>query len=106
MAVRDSYYRELVLRFFSKWNDDDIPTSEIYPLAKGLGVSNASIYKKDLTQVKYGRVLITPPDQSRGIVRFRNAMFKRYVDLRSAIYADAKEKVDRAWLKKFRAHDK
>jgi len=101
MAVKDSYYREIVLRFFARWRDDDIPTSEIYPLAKELGVSNTSIYKKDLTLATYGRVLVTPPDQPRGIVRFRNAMFKRYVSLRGSIYGDVKENVDKAWANKF-----
>ncbi len=101
LAVKDSYYREIVLRLFAKWRDDDIPTSEIYPLGKRLGVSNASIYKKDLTLAIYGRVLVTPPDQPRGIVRFRNAMFKRYVSLRGSIYRDVKENVDEVWRKRW-----
>lgn len=101
MAVKDSYNREVVLRLFAKWRDDDIPTSEIYPLAKSLRVSNASIYKKDLTLATYGRVLVTPPDQPRGIVRFRNAMFKRYVGLRGSIYKDVDENVNKAWTVKF-----
>jgi Cdc6-like AAA superfamily ATPase len=99
-AVRDSIFREKVLRLFAKWSADDIPTSEIYPIAKDLDVRNASIYKKDLTLATYGRILATPPDQARGVVRFRNAMFKRYVDLRKSIYSGVKESVDKAWLER------
>jgi hypothetical protein len=101
IAVRDSIYRERVLRLFAKWKADDIPTSEIYPIAKTLDVANASIYKKDLTLATYGRILVTPPDQPKGIVRFRNAMFRRYVDLRQSIYQGVKDSVDTAWVAKY-----
>jgi hypothetical protein len=97
MAVRDSAQREVVLRFLAKWPSDDIPLSEIYPLAKEMGVTNPSIAKRDLSTEHFGGVLMRPPGHERGVVRFRNAMFKRYIDLRHSMFQDVKSKVDETW---------
>ncbi len=99
-SVRDSYPREMVLRLLAKWSDDDIPLSEIYPLCKKLGVSNPSESKRNLLKRDYGEVLLVPPNHKRGIVRFRNNMFKRYVDLRPSIYANAQSEVNEMWRRR------
>lgn len=98
MAVRDSLPRELVLRAFASWNGQDIPTRDVYRVLRdGLDVNNPSTYKGHLCKEQYGRVLITPAYQNRGMVRFQNEMFKVYVRLRGSLYEDAKERVDAAW---------
>jgi hypothetical protein len=97
MAVRDSRPREILLRLFAKWKDFDIPTSDIYPVARWLSIQNPSILTKDLQREKYGNVLRKPLYARRRIYRFENAMFKRYVNLRPSIYSDAKKLVDETW---------
>jgi histone H3/H4 len=75
-AVRDSTQREKVLRAFAEWKGRDIPTTEVYrKLKRTLGVSNPSIYKGHLMQSQFGRVLLTPPHQTWGLVRFANEMW-------------------------------
>jgi Cdc6-like AAA superfamily ATPase len=99
-AVQDSQQRELVLRSFASWKGRDIPTADVYRVLKTrLGVSNPSIYKGHLLQNSYGRVLLTPPQQPRGLVRFTNEMFKIYVRLRSSLYLGADDRVTNAFLK-------
>jgi hypothetical protein len=83
MAVGEARQREIVLRLMARWDLHDIPLSEIYAMARKLGVVNPSQHKKDLSRKKYGELLLSP---QKGIVRFRNALLKRYVDLRSAIF--------------------
>jgi hypothetical protein len=85
-AVRDSPRRELVLKMFAQWRRREIPTGAIYPVLKQMGVVAPSVYKGHLTSDSYGRVLLTPPFQPRGVVRFANEMFKVYVRLRSPIF--------------------
>lgn len=96
MAVRDSLNREYVLRSFATWTDSDIPTSEVYKVARAVGVGNPSVYKGHLVQEAYGSVLVVPPFQNRGLVRFRNEMFKIYVRLRSSLYSGVKVQVEDA----------
>jgi hypothetical protein len=96
-AVKDSMNREMLLRTLAKWNSRDIPTSEVYPVAKDLGVSNPSICRRQLSADAGGRVLVTPAFQDRGVVRFRNEMFKIYVRLRPSIYQGVDRIVDAAW---------
>jgi hypothetical protein len=102
MAVRDSLHREYVLRSFASWSDADIPTSEVYKLARRLGVSNPSVYRGHLVQAGYGQVLIVPQFQNRGLVRFQNEMFKIYVRLRSSLYLGVKTEVEAAANELFR----
>ena len=97
MAVRDSRPREILLRLLAKWRGFDIPTSDIYPVARTLGIQKPSGLTKDLQREKYGRVLVKPPYAPRRIYRFENATFKRYVDLRPSIYSNVKDIVDSAW---------
>jgi len=85
-AVGESYQREVVLRIMARWGPQDVPLSESYRIAKKLGVANPSQHKRDLERRKYGEVLLAP---QKGIVRFRNALFKRYVDLRHSIFMHA-----------------
>lgn len=96
-AVGDSSPREYVLRLFAMWRNYDIPTSDIYPLARELGVQNPSLSVKDLQTERYGKVLVKPPYAESGVYRFRNKMFKHYVKLRGAVYSSVKENVDRLW---------
>ena len=97
MAVRDSRNREIVLRLMAKWPENDVPLSEIYRPAKSLHVSNPSASKKDLMLKRHGVVILAPPEHDRGVVRFRNAVFKRYINLRDSIYRGVKERVDEEW---------
>lgn len=96
-AVRDSFQREIVLRLLARWPDEDIPTSQIYPKAERVGVSNPSLLKKQLASERCGSVLVAPPGHARGLVRFRNAMFKRYVCLREALFDQVAERIDKVW---------
>lgn len=97
-AVRDSLHREMVLRSFAEWKSRDIPTADAYRVLRDrLGVTNPSVYKGHLMKGEYGRVLLTPPYQERGIVRFANEMFKVYVRMRSSLYIGTDEKVRRAF---------
>lgn len=96
-AVKDSSHRETVLRLCAGWNNVDIPTGEIYPMAKKLRVTNPSTYATHLLSDAYGDVLMRPAIQSRALVRFRDEMFKVYVNLRGSIYLDIDENVDSAY---------
>jgi Cdc6-like AAA superfamily ATPase len=95
-AVGSSRPREAVLRLFAKWASTDIPTSEIYPVAHHLGIPNPSIYVRELTSARLGKVLTKAPYVS-GHYSFSNAMFQRYVNLRSSVYIRLRERVDEAW---------
>jgi Cdc6-like AAA superfamily ATPase len=101
MAVRDSIHREVVLRVAAKWNGQDIPTSEVYAIARDLGVSNPSNYKGHLCSEAYGPAFLTPAYQKQGILRFANTMFKVYVGLRPAIYSGVQERIDKAWENRY-----
>jgi hypothetical protein len=92
MAVRDSYNREVTLRAFAHWTDADIPTGEVYRVLAKLKVNGASTYRGHLCRSEFGSVLFVPAFQKRGLVRFRNEMFKAYVRMRPSIY----DGVDRA----------
>ena len=97
MAVRDSARRETVLRAFAQWNDADIPTGEIYRVLKRLGVDGGSTYRAHLCQAEHGSILFVPGFQRRGLVRFRNEMFKAYVRMRPSIYEGVDGAVEQAW---------
>jgi hypothetical protein len=98
MAVRDSSRRETTLRAFAHWGDADIPTGEVYKLLSSrLKINGASTYRGHLCMPEYGSVLLAPAFQKRGLVRFRNEMFKAYVRLRPSIYAGVDERVRAAW---------
>jgi len=83
IAVGDSLHREIVVRVMARWGNQDIPLSEVYRISKSLGVTNPYKYKKDLEKKKHQALLASP---QKGIVRFKNALFKRYVDLRMSIF--------------------
>jgi hypothetical protein len=96
-AVGDSYNREVVLRLLAKWGNIDVPHGELYPLAKKAGVTNPSVCKKDLTLKKRGAILSPVPFQNTRVVRFNNAMFMRYIDLRPSIYSGLDVLVNQLW---------
>lgn len=96
MAVRDSARREATLRAFASWRDADIPTGEIYKILKRSGINGPSTYKGHLCSGDYGSILVAPAFQKRGLVRFRNEMFKAYVRMRPSIYKGVDERVDDA----------
>jgi histone H3/H4 len=97
-AVRDSIQRELVIRAFASWSDVDIPTSEIYRVLRDdLNVINPSVYKGHVTQEEYDAVLMDAPFQGRGLVRFTDEMFKRYIQLRPSLYTGVRERVEAAF---------
>jgi len=97
LAVRDSYPREIMLRLLSKWYEDDISLKHIYLIAKKLGVEQPSVYANHLRQEMYGQIIVKPSFLKKGVVRFKNAIFKRYVDLRNSLYTGVKEDVDKIW---------
>lgn len=94
-AVRDSLPRETVLRLFASWPQDHIPTSEMYPVAKALGVGGAATYVGHLTKDQCGSVLARAPQQNRALYYFPDQMFKTYVSLRPAIYEGVDEDIER-----------
>ncbi len=96
-AVRDSPQREIVLRLMAKWPDDDVPLSEIYRIAKSMEISNPYKSKADLMLKRHGEVLVIPPMHKTGVIRFRDSMFKKYINLRSSIYNSVQQNVDEAW---------
>lgn len=95
-CIRDSAQREMVLRTFASWPGVDIPTGAIYAMLGRLGVSNPAIYKGHLASAAYGAVFVTPNYQQRGLVRFRDEMFKRYVFIRPSLYIDIDKQVEEA----------
>lgn len=95
-AVRDSPQREYVLRLCALWSDEDIPTSEIYPRAKRLGVAAPSNYLGHLTQANCGTILVRSHQQSRALYRFKDDMFKVYVRARPSLYEGFKEETEAA----------
>ncbi|MBF4577478.1 P-loop NTPase fold protein [Frondihabitans sp. VKM Ac-2883] len=96
-AVRDSRPREIVLRLFAHWTAEDIPTSEIYPMAYALGINAPSNYVGHLTHSDSGAVLVRSPQQTRGLYRFQDGMFKVYVRIRSSVYSDVDDEVKRVY---------
>ncbi len=95
-AVRDSYQREIVLRVCAGWRNNEIPTSEVYPVCQRLGVSNPAVYRGHLTSEHYGEPLMAPGYQERGLLRFRNEMFKHYINLVGSSYSGVGDRVDEA----------
>lgn len=95
-VVRDSPPREYLIRLCAMWELDDIPTSEIYPRAKRLGVAAPANYLGHLTQEQCGSVLVRSHTQSRALYRFRDEMFKAYVRVRPSLYDGFKEDVEAA----------
>jgi len=94
LAVRDSSHREYVLRLFAEWRDEDIPTSDIYPKAKLLGVTGPSTYLGHLTQQQCGYILVRSPNAR--LYRFKDEMFKVYVRMRHSVYVGVDKEVRRA----------
>ncbi|MDN4486576.1 ATP-binding protein [Demequina sp. SYSU T00039] len=85
-AVKDSWQRECVLRLLAEWTDESIPTSEIYPKARALGVSNPSTYIGHLTKETCGRAVRKISRQNQ--YAFVDEMFKVYVRMRRSTYAN------------------
>lgn len=94
LAVRDSYYREVVLRLCAGWMEEDIPTSEIYRRANKVGVNSPSQYMGHLTRTEHGQVITRSLQQSR-VYAFTDEVFKAYVRMRPSTYAGVKDEVDR-----------
>jgi Cdc6-like AAA superfamily ATPase len=95
-AVRDSVNREKVLRVLAAWHSPDIPTSAVYPVLRTLGVSNPAVYRGQLSRDEYGPVITTPGFQDRGLIRFRNAMFKQYIFMVPSLYRGVDQQVTEA----------
>jgi histone H3/H4 len=100
-AVRESSQREMVLRTFALWRNQDVPTSDIYPVLRQIGVTNPSPYVGHLSSDPFGHILWRPPYQERGVLRFTNEMFKVYVRVRKPIF-NVDERIRRAWRSEFR----
>jgi hypothetical protein len=95
-AVGASPQREMVLRIAALWNAYDVSVSDVFKIAKQLGVTNPSSHKKALLQKKNGQIIMSKPNDS-GKVRFRNGVFKRYVCLRGSIHPGVRQQVIEAW---------
>lgn len=93
-AVRGSAPREQLLRLFALWTDNDIPTADIYRMAIQLGMTGPSTYKGHLTSDTHGAILYAPVFQGRGVVRFRDEMFKVYVRIRPSLFQGVGEAVE------------
>lgn len=96
-AVKESPQREILLRLMAKWADDNIPLSDVYTMAKRLNVSNPSVYKSNLSSSKNGLIIVSPHHRMGGVVRFRNAMFKQYVNLRKPLYIGLDSDIESVW---------
>ncbi len=96
-AVRDSAPRERVLRLFAAWGAENIPTSELYPMAQRIGVGAPANYLGHLTQEQCGFVLKKSPQQTRALYHFPDAMFKVYVRIRPSLYEGVDDAVDRVY---------
>lgn len=96
-AVGDSIHREILLRLMARWRGDNVPTQDIYRAAKKMGLSNPSQCAKQLTQEKYGGTMIRNPEPLKNVTRFRNAMFKQYINLRQSIYENVDERIEKVW---------
>jgi Cdc6-like AAA superfamily ATPase len=97
MAVRDSARRESALRVFAQWYEADIPTGEIYRILRTLGVNGGSTYRSHLCAPEFGSILFAPVFQTRGLVRFKNEMFKAYVRMRPSIFEGVDRQVEAAY---------
>jgi hypothetical protein len=104
MAVRDSPQREIVLRTFAVWRAQNIPVSDMYRVLRRLNIAKPSRYVGGLSADAYGPVLMRPPFQQRGTVRFVNEMFKVYIRVRLPIF-DVDRQVRAAWQEEFRGTD-
>lgn len=93
LAVRDSMYREMILRLCARWTDEDIPTSEIYRRAYTLGMNSPSQYVGHLTKSEHGQVLRRSAQQTR-VYSFTDEVFKAYVRMRPSVYEGVKKSVD------------
>lgn len=85
-AVQGSRNRELVLRHFAKVTEQDIRTATEYPKLVKSGVTNPAVYVGHLTSERYGAALYRPASQDRGLLRFRNAMFRQYIRISSPLF--------------------
>jgi len=99
-AVQDLDRREIVLRTLAIWRDEDIPVSDMYRVLRRANIANPSRYVSDLLADTYGPVLMRPPFQKRGTVRFVNEMFKVYIRVRRPIF-DVHGVVRAAWQEEF-----
>lgn len=96
-AVRDSKGREVMLRVAALWAATDIPTSELNRIAYSLNVTNTSGYKSQLCSADFGSPLTTPVFQERGLLRFKDQMFKTYVRMRPSIHPSVDEETAAAY---------
>lgn len=92
-AVGESANREIVLRLFSLWPQEDIPTREVYSLAGNLDLSGPSAYLGQLVKSKHGSILRKSPSHGRALYRFNDEMFKAYVRMRSSIFPQVDSRV-------------
>ena len=58
-------------------------------------MANPAVYRGHLVSQKYGEALCATGLQERGLVRFRNDMFKRYIELRPSIGAGVDDRVSK-----------
>ena len=91
-AVGASRNREVLLRLLARSPQAEIPLQEAYELARKYGVTNPSTYKGQLIHSRYGAPI--QETWNPGIVRFRNAIFRRYVCLRSSLIDEVRELLD------------
>ena len=82
-AVKNSPQREILLKVFSEHPEDEIPTEEIYALAKELGITNPSQLMKPLTSPTSSVMTPVLVKVRERYYRFSDPVFKVYAKLRN-----------------------
>jgi hypothetical protein len=98
-AVGNAKEREIVLRCLARWQGETIPTSDVYRVARIAGVVKPSA--PELTRSRFGAVLRVGRD--RRTYTFRNALFKRFVNLRDSCFEGVRDTVEQVWEREFGA---
>ncbi|NPA71254.1 MAG: ATP-binding protein [Gammaproteobacteria bacterium] len=81
-AVKNSQQREILLKLFAEHPQDEIPTEEIYALAKEFGITNPSQLMKPLTSPTANRATPVLVKVRERYYRFSDPVFKVYAKLR------------------------
>lgn len=85
-AVRESPQREAVLRAFALAPAANIASADVFRVLRGkLDIANPNYFKAQLCRPEYGSVLAPAPFAGKGIVRFRNHVFRLYIGMRRSL---------------------
>lgn len=85
-AIGHSYVRELILKTFASSVDEEVNTSQVYPIistTRPMDVSTISVYVGNLASEKFGSVLEKTRERH---YRFRDSLFRAYAAARPYKY--------------------